>query len=227
MFNRTFRVGTRTSPLALRQVDEVSGYLRKFYPDIEIEVVGIDTYGDKDRITPISDIEGTDFFTREIDIALLRGEIDFSVHSAKDLPDRIPSGLYIAAITESIDCYDALVSKNNLILEQLSYGARIGVSSQRRKMQLKAYRNDFQIADIRGNIQERLKILTETDLDAVVIAACALLRLGLGHRITQKIPFEILKPHPLQGALAVVTRKEDSDLIKLIANIDTRKVITV
>ena len=227
MFNRTFRVGTRTSPLALRQVDEVSGYLRKFYPDIEIEVVGIDTYGDKDRITPISDIEGTDFFTREIDIALLRGEIDFSVHSAKDLPDRIPSGLYIAAITESIDYYDALVSKNNLILEQLSYGARIGVSSQRRRMQLEAYRNDFQIADIRGNIQERLKILTETDLDALVIAACALLRLGLGHRITQKIPFEILKPHPLQGALAVVTRKEDSDLIKLIANIDTRKVITV
>ena len=227
MFNRTFRVGTRTSPLALRQADEVSGYLRKFYPDIEVEVVGIDTYGDKDKLTPISDIEGTDFFTREIDEALLRGEIDFAVHSAKDLPDKVNPELYIAAITRSLDHYDALVSRNNLNLWQLPQGAKIGASSQRRKTHLKTYRSDFRIIDIRGNIQERLRVFAETDLDALVIAACALLRLGLGQRITQKIPFEILKPHPLQGALAVVTRKEDSDLIKLVANIDTRKAITV
>ena len=109
---RTYRVGTRTSPLALKQVEEVFGMLKKVYPDIKLEVIGIDTYGDKDKVTPVSDIEGTDFFTREIDEALLRDEIDFSVHSAKDLADVLKKGLTIAAITDSIDPYDALVSKS-------------------------------------------------------------------------------------------------------------------
>jgi len=206
--NLFFRIGTRRSPLALRQVIEAVSYLREFYPDLRTKTVCIDTYGDKDKTTPISAIEGTDFFTREIDEALLRNEIDFAVHSAKDLPDKIPDGLCIAAITKSIDPYDALVSKNNLKLDELPYGAKIGTSSQRRKAQLKAYRNDFKILDIRGNIQERLKILQETELEAIIVAGCALMRLGLEQRITQRLPFEILRPHPLQGSLAIVARKK-------------------
>lgn len=218
---RTFlRIGTRKSPLALKQVDEVMGHLKKFEPEFNFEIVGIDTYGDKDKITPISEIEGSDFFTREIEESLLKGEIDFAVHSAKDLPDAIPEGLYVAAITKSIDPYDALVSRDNLRIDNLKIGAKIGASSLRRKTQLKKYRDDFQIVDIRGNIEERLKILDETDLDAIVIAACGLLRLGLGHRIAQRIPFNILQPHPFQGSLAIETRQNDEEMITLVSKLD-------
>lgn len=213
---KTYRIGTRTSPLALRQVDEAVAYLKKSDPDFRFEIVGIETYGDKDKYTPISKVEGSDFFTREIEDALLKGEIDFAVHSAKDLPDVIPNGLYIAAITESLDPHDALVSKSNLKLSELPNGAKIGTSSQRRKAQLGRYRKDFQILDIRGTIEERLKLLDETDLDAIVIAACGLIRLGLGRRIAERIPFEILRPHPLQGSLAIEVRKADKRLIDLV-----------
>ncbi len=214
---RTYKVGTRKSPLVLKQVEEVLSELRKFYPHIKVEIVGIDTYGDKDRKTPISEIEGTDFFTREIDIALLEDRIDFAVHSAKDLPDTLRKGLVIAAITESSDSYDALVSKYGYKLNELPKGAKIGTSSKRRKEQLKKYREDFEIIDIRGTIEERLEKLDNSDLDAIVIAGCALKRLGLENRITQRIPMDILKPHPLQGSLAIVVREEDENLIRLLS----------
>ena len=222
MFDRVLRIGTRTSLLALKQVEEALGYLKEFYPQVQTEIVGIDTYGDKDKITPISEIEGKDFFTAEIDEALLRGDIDFAVHSAKDLPDAIPTGLIIAAITKSIDPYDALVSKGNLKIEELKSGAKIGASSLRRKTQLKKYRIDFQIVDIRGNVEERLEKLDKDGLDAIIVASCALIRLGLQHRITQKIPFEILRPHPLQGSLAIVTRQGNKELIDLLKVLDER-----
>ena len=222
---RNYKIGTRTSPLALKQVEEVLGELVKFYPALRADIIGIETYGDKDKDTPISDIEGSDFFTREIDEALLRGDIDFAVHSAKDLPDRVRDGLCISAITQAIDSYDALVSKEGLKLAELPFGARIGTSSSRRKGQLKAYRNDLEIVDIRGNTEERLKLVQEgrQGLDAIIIAACALVRLGLEYRITERIPFEILRPHPLQGSLAVETREDDLYLIEMLSKIDTRK----
>ena len=152
---RTYKVGTRTSPLALKQVEETWRALRKFCPDIQIEIVGIDTYGDRDKTTPISEIERTDFFTREIDEMLLKGEIDFAVHSAKDVSDSLRKGLIMVAITDSIDPYDVLVSKGNLTLEELPCGAKIGTSNPRRKKALKKFRPDFRIVDIRGNIEER------------------------------------------------------------------------
>jgi hydroxymethylbilane synthase len=222
---KTYRIGTRTSPLALMQVREVLLTLRKFYPDFETEVIGMDTYGDKDKSTPISQIEGTDFFTREIDDALLKGEIDFAVHSAKDLPDSLRDGLTVLAMTKSIDPHDALVSKSGLELDKLPRRARIGTASLRRKQGLKRYRDDFQIVDIRGNIEERLEKLDNGGLDAIVIAACGLMRLGLEKRITQRIPFDILEPHPLQGALALVAKAEDSELFNLLSVIDTREAV--
>ncbi|NQV04624.1 MAG: hydroxymethylbilane synthase [Candidatus Omnitrophica bacterium] len=203
---RTLRIGTRKSPLAIKQVDEAITSLKRIYPDIEVDVIPIDTYGDGDKDTPISDIEGTDFFTRELDQALLKGEIDFAIHSAKDLPDRLAQGLELEFTTESIDPYDCLVSKSGLKLDELPQGAKIGTSSLRRKTQLKKYRNDFEIIDIRGNIGERLEKLDNSDLDAIVIATAGLIRLGLEHRMTQKIPFRILRPHPLQGSLTVVRK---------------------
>lgn len=212
---QNYRVGTRTSPLALKQVEEILNTLRKFYPTIGAVVVGMDTYGDKNRNIPISEIEGTDFFTKEIDELLLKGEIDFAVHSAKDLPDNLRKGLIVAAITKSIDPFDVLVSKSGLKLEEFPYGSKIGTSSLRRKRQLKKYRDDFQIIDIRGNIEERLRKLDNSDLDAIVIAAAGLIRLGLEERIIQKIPFDILRPHALQGRLTVVTRKDNEDIIRM------------
>ncbi len=222
MQDRIFRVGTRRSLLALRQVDEILGILKEVYPGLQAEAVGIDTYGDKDKITPISEIEGTDFFTREIDAALLGGEVDFSVHSAKDLPDKIPEGLAWVATTKPLDPYDALVSKGNLKLEELPAGAKIGASSQRRKEQLRKYCPDFQLVDIRGNIQERLGSVDgqQQNLDAIIVAACALMRLGLEYRIAQRIPFEILRPHPWQGCLAIVAREQDTGLIELLRVLD-------
>lgn len=222
-----YRVGTRTSPLALRQVEEVLNSLKKVYPDIKVEVVGINTYGDRDKLTPISQIEGTDFFTKEIDDTLLNKKIDLAVHSAKDLPDSLREGLVVAGMTECVDPNDVLVSKEGLKLDELPYGARIGTSSQRRKDALKKFRPDFQIIDIRGTIEERLRSLDYNELritshetrnlDAIIIAACALIRLGLEDRITQRIPFDILKPHPLQGRLAIVTRETDEETESLFS----------
>lgn len=210
---KVYRVGTRSSPLALRQVEEALNTLRSRLGPFKAEIARIDTYGDKDKTTPISQIEGSDFFTREIDDALLNGEIDFAVHSAKDLPDKLREGLSVAMITEPLDPYDALVSKGNFKIDGLKAGAKIGASSRRRKTQLKRYRDDFQIIDIRGNIEERLERFDKDGLDAIVVAACALMRLCLEERIAQRIPFEILRPHPLQGALAIVMREGDEKSI--------------
>lgn len=224
---KTYRIGTRTSPLALKQVEEVLSNLRRFYPDFKAKIVGIETSGDKEKNTPISQIEGTDFFTKEIDEALLNGRIDFAVHSAKDLADNLRKGLTVAALTKPIDPYDALVSKTDIALDKLPINAKIGTSSQRRKQGLKKYRGDFKILDIRGNIPERLRLLDETDLDAIVIAAAGLLRLGMEHRITQRIPCAILKPHPLQGCLAIVARVENLKLYKLLSVVGSQESIVL
>jgi len=224
---RICRVGTRTSPLALRQADEFLEKLRKHHRHFRYEITGVDTLGDMDKKTPISEVEGTDFFTRELDDAVLGRLADFAVHSAKDLPESLKAGLTLAALTSSIDVNDVLVSRRNLKLDELPYGAKIGASSLRRKTQLKEYRPDFRIVDIRGNIGERLGLMDETDLDAVVLAAAGLIRLGLKERITERIPLEIMKPHPLQGALAAVARSDDYEMIGILSAVDARTGVGV
>ena len=221
-----YRVGTRTSPLALRQVDEALASLQKVYPKLKVEIIGIDTYGDKDKSRPISAIEGSDFFTREIDEALLKEKIDFAVHSAKDLPDELREGLKVAAITSSIDSCDVLVSKKNVKIGELPVGAKIGTSSIRRKSQLKIYRDDFEIVDIRGDIQQRLNILRNSDLDAILIAAAGLIRLGLEDEISQRLSSDIMQPHPQQGALAIVVRREDGELFRLLNVLNNKKELS-
>lgn len=218
-----FRVGTRTSPLALAQVREIAQALQAIAPAAELKVVSMDTAGDIDKKTPISEMEGTDFFTREIDRALLDKKIDLAIHSAKDLPDRIPAGIVIAATTRSVDPYDVLVSKDQVKLRDLPKGARVGTSSERRKNQLKAYRPDLKLVDIRGTMGERLDKLFSEDLDAIVIAGAGLIRLGLGRRITERISLDILKPHPLQGSLAVAVRAVDEELKALFGKLDGKK----
>ena len=223
-----YRVGTRRSPLAFKQTGEVLDKLRRYYPSLRLRIVGIDTCGDKDTKTPISKIEGSDFFTREIDKALMEGRIDFAVHSAKDLPDITRDGLTVAAVTESVDPRDALVSKYNLRLNELPLRATIGTSSRRRQEGLRKYRSDFRIIDIRGNIGKRLQELYVNDhLQAIIIAVAGLLRLKLAHKITQKVPLDILAPHPLQGRLALVAGKDNKKLVKLLSTIDSRESVRV
>lgn len=192
-----WRLGTRKSKLAIKQVEEFIRY----FPDEKFEIVFFDTTGDIDKTKPISNIEGSDFFTDKIDKVLLEGKIDLALHSAKDLPDVLPDGLVVAFMAESINPYDVLVAPKGLLC-----GARIGVSSKRRKEQIKEWRPDLKILDIRGNIDERLEKLDSGSYDAIVVAEAGLIRLGLEDRITQRLPFQA---HPLQGRLAVVVRSSD------------------
>ncbi|MEW6170786.1 MAG: hydroxymethylbilane synthase [Candidatus Omnitrophota bacterium] len=217
-----FRIGTRASLLALVQVDEIINLFKKQNLKLNFEINKINTLGDMDKTTPISEIEGTDFFTREIEKALLENKIDMAVHSAKDLPKKLPKGLEIALFTKSIDPYDCLISKENLKLNELKLEAKIGTSSQRRKDQLRVYRKDFNVVDIRGNVEERLRLLEHSDLDAIVIAGAGLMRLGQDYMITQRIPLEILKPHPLQGSLAIEIRENNLELKSILKNINIK-----
>lgn len=217
------RVGTRTSPLALAQVREIAQALKAVAPLVKFRIVKMKTAGDRDKKTPISAMEGTDFFTREIDRALLAGGIDLAIHSAKDLADQIREGIVIAATTRSVDPYDVLVSRNGLKLRELPKGARVGTSSERRKKQLRAFRPDLKLVDIRGTMGERLDKLVSERLDAIVIAGAGLIRLGLGGHITERISLKILKPHPLQGSLAVAVREGDLKLRKLFSKLNGKK----
>lgn len=196
------RLGTRRSRLAIKQVEEFT----RLFPEVRFEIVYFDTSGDIDKSTPIRNVEGSDFFTDTINKALLDWVIDMALHSAKDMPDKLPRGLKVVFITDSIDPTDVLVSRIGLSLEELPPSSRIGTSSQRRKEELERYRQDFRIMDLRGNIDERLEKLDNGEYDAIIIAGCALKRLGLENRITQVLPF---KTHPLQGCLAVVAREDD------------------
>lgn len=175
------------------------------------EIKTYETTGDLDKTTPIDKVDGTDFFTDTIEKALLDYEIDIAVHSAKDLPRSYAPGLVIAAFTDPIDNTDALVSAGRLRLAELAAGAMVGTSSARRRAQVLALRPDLRVSDLRGNVDERIDKLDSGDYDAIVVASAALIRLGIEHRIAERLPFETA---PLQGALAMQVRKEDTRLIE-------------
>ncbi|MFC1479956.1 hydroxymethylbilane synthase [Candidatus Omnitrophota bacterium] len=210
------RLGTRPSLLALTQIKEIQTRM----PDIFFEVIPILTKGDRDKTIPLISREKTDFFTHEIEQALLNGEIDIAVHSAKDLEDDMPEDLVIAAMTRSISPFDCFISNRAFTLKELPPGGRVGTSSRSRKEGVEKYRKDLAVTDIRGNVDERLAQLDRGDFDAIIVAHAALIRLGLEKRISQIIPDTIIKPHPLQGRLAVQIRKERADLQELFKKIN-------
>jgi len=212
-------MGTRPSQLAIKQVEEIQRRL----PNFKLEPVIILTQGDRDKTTPFSRVEGSDFFTREIEGALLNGGIDAAVHSAKDLEEIMPVQLTIAAITTSISPYECLVSREGKKLNELPQGARVGTSSRKRKEALMRYRPDLRICDMRGNVEERLQQLDEGSFDAIIMAHAALIRLGYENRITEIISPEIIPPHPLQGSLAVQVRTGDRKMRSLFSVLDIRK----
>ena len=209
----TVTLGTRGSKLALVQAEHCAGKLRATGLDVEVRVVK--TTSEHRPETPLSVIDQRDVFTRQLDEALLSGEIDFAVHSLKDVPTEVPEGISLAAITERHDPSDALVSEERWSTEELPQNAVVATSSLRRRAQLLHHRPDLRVVDIRGNVDTRIRKVREGEADALVLARAGIERLGLSAPYTV-IPSEVMLPAVGQGALAVATR-EDSLLRQSIS----------
>ncbi len=198
-----FTIGTRQSLLALWQSNHIAARLREKYPDCTVTLKKIVTKGDRILDVPLAKIGGKGLFTKELETALLDGEIDLAVHSLKDMPTVLPEGLCLTAITERANAGDAFVSNKYASIESMPQGAILGTSSLRRKAQLLAVRPDLNIVDLRGNVDTRLRKLDEGTMDAIILAAAGLNRLGYGDRIKEIIPHNFCLPAVGQGALAI------------------------
>ncbi len=205
-------VGARASPLSRAQVAEVLSEIRLFHPNLDFQMVWVKTTGDLDQTTSLRNLGKTDFFTRELDQMLLGGVVQIAIHSAKDLPEPLAEGLAIAAITRGVDPRDSLVLREGQTIEGLPPGAVIATSSERREEIVKGVRPDLKYIDIRGTIEERLKVLERGGADGVVIAEAALIRLKLTHLNRIFLPGSTA---PLQGKLAILTRLEDAEMRSL------------
>ena len=205
------RVASRKSPLALKQVEEIFRGL----PHLTYSLTAIDTMGDLDKLTSLRTLEKTDFFTRELDALLLAGAADIAIHSAKDLPDPLPQGLEVIALTACIDPRDSLVFKTMLPENPL-----VATSSKRREEAVLELIKKARFCDIRGTISERLEALGK-DVDAVVIAEAALIRLNLTHLSRFYLPGETAA---CKGQLAVVARTDHQILHPLFSPIDVRSL---
>ncbi len=203
----TVTLGTRGSKLALVQAEHCAGKLRATGLDVEVRVVK--TTSEHRPETPLSVIDQRDVFTRQLDEALLSGEIDFAVHSLKDVPTEVPEGIYLAAITERHDPSDALVSEERWSIEELPQNSVVATSSLRRRAQLLHHRPDLRVVDIRGNVDTRIRKVREGEADALVLARAGIERLGLSAPYTV-IPARVMLPAVGQGALAVATREDSS-----------------
>jgi hydroxymethylbilane synthase len=179
--------------------------LKVFHPHIRFDPIWIKTTGDHDLKTSLRTLDKTDFFTKELDDKLLNGEIEIAIHSAKDLPDPLPQGLKIVALTQGVDPSDALVFN----ADELPFGALIGTSSHRREEALLKWRSDLKCVDVRGPVDVRLTLLDSGQIDGLVVAEAALIRLNLTHRKRMLLEGATA---PLQGRLAVVARVGDSQM---------------
>jgi hydroxymethylbilane synthase len=216
------RIGTRGSRLALAQAEETRRRLAAAHGlgEDEIEIVAITTTGDRIRDRPLAEIGGKGLFTKEIEEALLDKKVDIAVHSMKDMPSVLPSGLVIAALLEREDPRDAFLSPLHRCIGDLPHGATVGSSSVRRTAQLKRMRPDLQCVNFRGNVDTRLTKLERGDVAATLLACAGLNRLGLGHRITAPIAIEEMLPAVAQGAIGIEIRERDDQTRALVAAIN-------
>jgi hydroxymethylbilane synthase len=215
-------IGTRGSVLAQRQTNLIAAALRRRWPALEIGLHIIHTTGDQDKQTSLQTIGGQGIFVKEIEDALLSGQIDLAVHSLKDLPGEIAPGLALAAVPKRADARDALISRHGLKLMELPAGATIGTGSARRAAQLRALRPDCAIADLRGNVDTRLRKALDPagPYDAIVLALAGLRRLRRSGIITEILPYALMLPAPGQGALGLEIRADDARLHELLAPLD-------
>lgn len=204
------RVGSRASPLAIKQASIFVESAQKVCPDVSFEMLQFSTSGDRLKNKPLSDFGGKGLFTKELDEALLDGRIDIAVHSAKDMPTLMPEGIAISAYMEREDVRDAFVGFSSTSIETLPHGAVIGASSLRRRTQLALKRPDLNFVLFRGNVQTRLKKVKAGDVDGTFLAVAGLKRSGELEAATQIFEVDDMIPAVGQGALAVCTRLEDS-----------------
>lgn len=222
MGNKRLRIATRESRLALLQVEEVVRLLRGLtaFEGYDFEIVKGASFGDRHKeVSLMAPGLAPDFFTREMDEAIVSGAADIAVHSAKDLGYPLPAGIEVVALTRGEVKTDSLVARGGLTLSQLPQGSRVGTSSPQRKAELLALRPDVEVVAIRGTIEERIAQVESGAIDALIVATCALRRLGLEGKATEELPFAT---HPLQGNLAI-TAREGSPLKELLAEIDIRR----
>ncbi|RMF61206.1 MAG: hydroxymethylbilane synthase, partial [Calditrichaeota bacterium] len=212
----TITIGTRGSQLALWQTDWVKKRLSALYPQITCEVKTVKTTGDKILDVPLAKIGDKGLFTKELDIALLNGDIDLAVHSLKDLPTRLPEGIIIVAITERWDPRDSLISRHGVSFKNLPSGAVVATGSLRRRAQLLFHRPDLNIVELRGNLNTRFRKFEENSWDAMILATAGVERLGWSERITEKISTDIILPAVGQGSFGVVCREGDAEVMNLL-----------
>ena len=217
MFEKTLKIATRQSPLALWQANYVKDRLQQLYPDLTIELVPMVTKGDVILDSPLAKIGGKGLFVKELENALLNKEADIAVHSMKDVPMQFPEGLGLAVICKREDPRDAFVSNSYRTFAELPQGAVVGTSSLRRQCQLKALRPDLDIRSLRGNVGTRLSKLDNGGYDAIILASAGLIRLGLADRIASFIEVEQSLPAAGQGAVGIECRTDDVQVHTLLA----------
>jgi len=212
---KQLRIGTRASQLALWQANWVKSELEKKYPGMEVTLTKIKTIGDKILDVPLAQVGGKGLFVKEIEEAMLRGEIDIAVHSMKDVPTEFPEGLGLHCITEREDPRDAVISRN-VKFADLPQGARIGTSALRRQAQLLKVRPDLEMVIIRGNVETRIRKLDDDNLDAVILAAAGLKRLGFTEKVAEYLDVDLSIPAIGQGALGIECRLADPVVTEII-----------
>jgi len=215
---RKIKIGTRASRLALWQAQFVATELKKFFPALEVELVKVKTTGDKILDAPLAKIGGKGLFTKELELQLAAGAIDLAVHSLKDVPNELPEGFKLAAITKRAQPFDAFVSNKFATFASLPKGSVVGTSSLRRAAQVLALRPDLQIKNLRGNVETRLRKLDAGDFDAIILAAAGLERLGYSSRINELLT-EII-PAAGQGALAIEIRADDDTTFNIVQKLN-------
>ncbi len=214
---RVIRIATRKSDLAMWQAKYVQAKLLEHHPQITVELLPMSTQGDRILDTPLAKIGGKGLFIKELEIAMQNGEADIAVHSMKDIPVAFPDGFGLHAICERENPFDAFVSNNFESLQALPKGAVVGTSSLRRQCQIRAFRDDLIIKDLRGNVNTRLSKLDNGQYDAIILACAGLIRLDMHHRIQQEINADLSLPAVGQGAVGIECRNDDAELIALLA----------
>ena len=217
---RKFIIGSRGSDLALWQANFVKRSLEHAFPNTQFEIRIIHTTGDQVLDVALSKIGDKGLFTRQIETELLNGSIDLAVHSLKDLQTEQPDGLMIGAVCKREIPNDVFISKTGGTIDDLQKGAKVATGSLRRKSQLLNYRPDLDIVEIRGNVPTRIRKFDESDLDGMILAFAGVHRLGLGDRISQSIPFNIMLPAVGQGAVAIEVRESDAEVLELTAKLN-------
>jgi len=213
----TLKIGTRGSGLALTQSNWVAARIREHFPRLTVELVVIKTTGDTMQNISLVKIGGKGVFVKEIEEALLSGNVDLAVHSMKDMPAELPEGLMIAVTPEREDPRDILISRDNRKIEDMPKGARIGTGSLRRGYQLLNLLPDIEIVPLRGNLDTRIRKIETDGLAGVILAASGIRRMGWTGRISQYIPVETMLPAVGQGVLGLETRFADRDTREIVA----------